>query len=218
MKKSGSHTQLQTLIRSFDHFENQIFLTFDDGPNDHSTSRVLDVLKSRSVPATFFLVGQDVRPQLKLVQRLVSEGHQLGNHSWDHLYANYFSSETRLREWVGRVNQEFRDLQLPESVGFRPPAGVVTPPLVKALASLREPLILWNERFFDAVFQWGRARADRSARRLSGGSIVLLHDGQKAERIEAFCETLDHYITSLRARGFEFAALTREICLTESGF
>ncbi len=206
------------MIRAFPHFDRQIFLTFDDGPNDQSTARVLDVLKARSVPATFFIVGQDLRPQLKLVRRMVSEGHALGNHSWDHLYANYFSNEARLSGWVARVNEELRALELPESVGFRPPAGVVTPPLLKALTALREPLILWNERFFDAVFAWGRARADRSARRLSGGSIVLLHDGQKPERIEGFCATLDHYITSLRARGFEFVPLTREMCLAASRF
>ncbi len=205
------------MIRSLSNFERSVFLTFDDGPKGESTKRVLDVLAEKSVPATFFLIGKELGPQRGLVDRMVGEGHALGNHSWDHAYSNYFSSTERMKKWVTKVSDEFRRLDLPEAVGFRPPAGVVTPPVRRALSELREPLVLWNERFFDSVFEWGRARAERSARLLIGGSVVLLHDAQRPERIDGFCRTLEVYIDAVRARGFDFAPLTREICLSGEG-
>lgn len=201
------------MIRSLSEHDRKVFLTFDDGPNGESTERVLDVLREKNVPATFFLIGKSVRTQSGLVRRMVREGHALGNHSWDHAYGTYFTSTNRMKMWVSRVTEEFKNLNLPEPVGFRPPAGVITPQVLWALRELDEPLIMWNERFFDTVFAWGRARAERSARSLAGGSVVLLHDGQRASRVDGFCKALSAYIDSVRLRGFEFAPLTRAMCL-----
>jgi hypothetical protein len=77
------------------------------------------------------------------------------------------------------------------------------------LREKQEPLILWNVRFYDAVFEWTPDKAERSARRLKPGSIVLLHDRQAPGKIESFCRTLDGYIQKIKARGLTLRALSR---------
>ncbi len=200
------------MIRAIPHRDKSVFLTFDDGPDGDNTERVLDVLREQRVRATFFLIAQKLRGQERLVRRMIEEGHTVGNHSWDHGYRNYFRSRENLKNWIVSAREEFNRLGLPEPVGFRPPAGVITPGLKHVLGELREPLVLWNERFYDGVWAWDAGKAMRSAARIEGGSVVLLHDRQKAGRGPEFCRTLNAYIERVRARGLEFEPLSRELC------
>lgn len=201
------------MIRRIASRPESVFLTFDDGPSVSGTRSVLDILEKHGAKATFFLIGTNVRSQPDLAFEVVNRGHAIGNHSWDHQYKNYFRGRLHLREWIQTTDREFASQGLPASVGFRPPAGVVIPPLVRAVRDLQEPMILWNERFYDSVFPWTEAKARRSAGRLQGGSIVLLHDRQPASRVGAFCRTLDTYLASLGARGLKCESLTRDLCL-----
>jgi peptidoglycan/xylan/chitin deacetylase (PgdA/CDA1 family) len=189
-----------------------IFLTFDDGPDGDNTARVLDLLKARDAKATFFLIANKIRGQEPLVERMVREGHALGNHSWDHRYRNYFRGSQTIQRWVTSAADEFRRAGLPEPVGFRPPAGIVTPLVKKALRELNEPMVLWNERFYDSVRPWTPEKARRSVARLSGGSVVLLHDRRRVGCDSDFFATLELYIDQLQAHGFKLEPLTRAIC------
>ncbi len=200
------------MIRAISHRETSVFLTFDDGPDGDNTERVLDVLRERRVRATFFLIADKIQGQESLVRRMINEGHSIGNHSWDHRYRNYFWGRESLKHWIVSAREEFHRLKLPEPVGFRPPAGVVTPRLKRVLDELREPLVLWNERFYDGVWAWNHEKAMRSAGTIEGGSVVLLHDRQRAGRGPEFCRTLSAYIERVRARGFDFEPLSRELC------
>lgn len=203
------------MIRRIVSRPHSIFLTFDDGP-DEGTSGVLDVLRDKGAKATFFLVAEKLLAHEDVVRRMVAEGHAIGNHSWDHRYRNFFRGSASLVDWIEKSERGFKEMNLPQPVGFRPPAGVVTPPLKRILAERHEPLVLWNERFFDAVWEWTPAKAEKSAAKLEGGSVVLLHDRQPAGREEKFCRTLSLYIDHLRARGFQFEALTRSLCETKA--
>lgn len=140
---------------------------------------------------------------------MVDEGHALGNHSWDHRYRNYFFGAHAMRRWIEHTRLELRALGLPQAVGFRPPAGVVTPVVKRVARDLGEPLVLWDERFYDAVWPWTEAKARRSAARLRGGEIVLLHDRQPGERGERFAEVLALYLDLLQERGFDLVPLQR---------
>lgn len=159
----------------------EIYLTFDDGPHPEVTPRVLDVLEEHHAKATFFLVGDQVGRHLSIAQEIVKRGHSIGNHSNDHDYRHYFHGERHLRDWVERSQQELQQRLGVKLVGFRPPAGVVTPPLVRAVRSLGLPLILWSRRFFDTRFAFTPARALRAARTAAAGDIFLLHDRNNAD-------------------------------------
>ncbi len=199
------------VTRSIASAQRQVYLTFDDGPDPFSTPRVLDVLAEFQAHATFFLIAEKASAQPQLVQRILQAGHSIGNHSLDHRYGIFFQGSAALKNWIEQSEREFVAMGLPERVGFRPPAGVVTPPLHRALRELNEPLVLWNERFYDTVIPWSAARARRSAVRLREGSIVLLHDRQREKRIDSFCVVLAEYLQSLAARGLQMAPLTRHL-------
>lgn len=78
-----------------------IYLTFDDGPAGKVTTNILDILKEESVPATFFLIGEQIKGQEKLVQRIYNEGHSLGLHSMSHKKGCLYSSnQTFLKEML----------------------------------------------------------------------------------------------------------------------
>lgn len=202
------------MIRSLPARRNEIYLTFDDGPAVGGTPAVLDVLARENIQATFFLIADRARAEHDLLARIRREGHAIGNHSLDHKYRHYFRSGWGLEAWVEASEGAFASLGVNDLVGFRPPAGICTPPLVRLLQQKNEPLVLWTHRFYDAVFEWTRGRAFRAFSSLKAGDIVLLHDRQSAARIDPFCDVLTAWVREARRRGFEFAPLTREGCLS----
>lgn len=191
--------------------EKFVYLTFDDGPDPSATPAVLDCLAELNAPATFFLVAEKLAWFPDLVRRICENGHAVGNHSLDHRYRVFFRSGHAMKEWIKEAEQEFRRHGL-ESVGFRPPAGIRTPPLHRALHALDLPLVMWSERFFDTRRVWSRARADHALQRLTPGAIILLHDRQRPERLGTFLDTLRHFIIQARAMGFEFRSLSSDVC------
>lgn len=200
-------------VRRIESRDKILYLTFDDGPEPRSTPAVLEILSQKSVPATFFLIAQKARSFPDLSRRLIAEGHAIGNHSLDHGYRNFFSSRARLVQWIVDAEEIFRGMKV-EPVGFRPPAGVVTPNLRRALAELDLPLVLWSTRFFDTRFMWTREKAAGVLGRLEAGGIVLLHDRQSPRRLATFLDTLAYFVDSARAQGFEFRRLDRSLCLS----
>lgn len=195
------------IIRKLSSEPHSVYLTFDDGPDPVGTPRVLDILAQQGVKATFYLVAEKARANRDLLMRIRAEGHAIGNHSWDHRYRNYFRGPDHLERWMKRASDEFESLGVGPVSGFRPPAGVITPALIKAARRLNLPLVLWNERFYDAVLPWTFAKASESAKRLKPGSIVLLHDRQSPAQADRFCQILSSYITRLKDRGFNFDKL-----------
>lgn len=188
---------------------NRVFLTFDDGPNESFTPRLLAFLAERKVSATFFLVAERARRLPELASALGRGGHILGNHSLDHRYSHFFRSATHLERWVDRAQEELTRLTGQEPIAFRSPAGVRTPELSAALAVCRLPLVHWSHRYFDTVFDFTARKARRAATRLQAGDILLLHDVPH-RRPDAFLRALDLLISRLRERGLEPCALQKE--------
>lgn len=161
--------------------QREIYLTFDDGPHPEVTPRLLDLFDELNAKSTFFLVGEHVRRHRTIAERIVARGHAVGNHSGDHAYHHYFRGQRHLRAWVERSQDELTNALGVKLVGFRPPAGVLTPPLVRAVKSLGLPLILWSRRFFDTRFAFTPKRATRAAVSAVPGDIFLLHDRNNAD-------------------------------------
>ena len=203
----------QPIVRRIENSERALYLTFDDGPDSVGTPLVLEVLRQHQVPATFFLVAEKAQSEKDLLEKIRRGGHAIGNHSLDHGYRSFFLGQTVMLEWIQKAETVFKNLGI-EPVGFRPPAGIRTPELHRALSKLGIPLVLWDERFYDTRFSWTIERANRSLARINPGAIILLHDRQKAARVIEFTETLSFFIAEGQKRGFQFRALSRELCET----
>lgn len=184
--------------------------TFDDGPHRGSTEPVLESLGRHGIHATFFVIAEKAQKEVSFTREIQSAGHAIGNHSLDHRYSRFFGGRRALREWIATAETNLSQVLGEPTVGFRPPAGVRTPELHKALKEIRMPLILWNTRFYDAVFPWTVSRAMKSVGRARSGDIVLLHDRQEQTALPSFIKTLDCYLSEAKAAGFEFGILTRE--------
>jgi peptidoglycan/xylan/chitin deacetylase (PgdA/CDA1 family) len=181
-----------------------IALTFDDGPNEVWTPRVLDTLKANNVRATFFVLGQAVRPVSNMFRRILAEGHEVGTHSWRHDAFTRFTDQQIISDLQ-------RCLQVMRAEGatvrcFRPPYGAHNARVDADARSLGLHVILWDVDPDD----WKRPGADAIFNRIMKGArdkvIVLMHDGP-AHR-EQTLAALQRLIPALRKQGYEFLTVS----------
>lgn len=188
--------------------EKVAYLTFDDGPNPAVTPALLDLLDETGSQATFFVVGEKAAKNKSLLLEMVRRGHSIGDHSWDHRYHYFFGSEKRLGDWILRSQKSLEELGIPP-IGFRSPAGVVTPRLVETLTRFGIPLIHWNRRYFDTTFAFTASKAKRAANKLMAGDILLLHDGNCRSPL-TFLNSIRQLCERGKQRGYTFGALGKD--------
>jgi peptidoglycan/xylan/chitin deacetylase (PgdA/CDA1 family) len=179
-------------------------LTFDDGPHPDFTPRILDILEAKGVPATFCAIGTQVQAHPELVQRIVDGGHQLCNHTLDHVEG----LEARPRDEIEREVQGGRDAIVDaggEAPAFyRPPGGSLGPAIYEVAAEHDEAILYWSLDPRD----WKKPSRDQLlvdvVNHLAPGEIILLHDGG-GDR-EATVAALPAIIDYARALGYTFVA------------
>lgn len=193
----------RTLIASSD--PNEIALTFDDGPNDGYTERLLDILARHNAKASFFLIGRFARNRASLVRRIREAGHIVGNHTWTHPRL-MFSSPARIREELSSTNAALEDIFGEAVRYFRPPHGARNPIVLRIAHELGLTPVLWNV----TVFDWKPTPAEgllqkmengiRINQRRRRGSNLLLHDGgdaaigvDRSRTIDATAALLEKY-------------------------
>ena len=185
----------------------RVYLTFDDGPQEGATSQVLDLLHKMNAKPTFFVIVDKVRNHSSLAQEILKAGHSIGNHSKNHRYRSFLGSQEVLKTWISESEEELTQILGQKSIGFRPLAGIVTPPLVRVLRDLKLPMYLWSHRFFDTALGFQPLMAKRSADGIRGGEIILLHDAQKSTRLPDFLKTLEFYLAAIKNKGYSFIQL-----------
>ena len=200
------------IVRQIKTQEREIYLTFDDGPDVFSTPHVLKVLSEKNVKATFFVVAEKAKKNIQLLNEILGQGHAIGNHSLDHTYGVFFRGRKKMLKWIQDSELVLVDLGIKSHVGFRPPNGIVTPKLVSVLEELQIPLVLWNQRYYDAIIPWTKKRALQLIPNFTPGSVILLHDRQSEKKCSDFCEVLGAWIDEVKAQGFKFGLLSRELC------
>src|SRR5258706_1730219 len=186
-----------------------VALTFDDGPSP-DTERILDVLRAYEASATFFMVGREVESFPGIAQRVVAEGHEVGNHSYSHpSYLFQRASETHAQ--IRRAQRV-----IAETIGVRPqiarpPYGVRTPAYFRATRALDLQTVQWDVAGFDWKRITPREIANNVLRQARPGSIILLHDGDSAEKNtrKNTVEALPLIIKGLRDRDLQIAPLSR---------
>jgi peptidoglycan-N-acetylglucosamine deacetylase len=155
----------------------QLALTYDDGPNDPYTFRLLEVLARHNVRATFFLIGRYVVQRPDIVRELTKAGHAIGNHSFSHPNLIFTSRERAKRELekCGEVLQEA--IGKPVSL-FRPPFGGRRPGTLRLARELGLEPIMWSATGYDWRGKPAEYIESRIRRQLRGGDVILLHDGE----------------------------------------
>ena len=177
------------------HRERSVYLTFDDGPIPEATPFILDTLKEHGVHATFFMVGDNVRKHPELYQRILDEGHQIGNHTHNHISGLRRS----LHEYSYNVEKANAYIQ---SHLFRPPHGWMRLPQY-ALLSRKYKVVMWDLVTRD-YSKWMTAEDifNNVKRYARNGSIITFHDSLKS--IEKLKIALPKSILWLKEQGYEF--------------
>jgi peptidoglycan/xylan/chitin deacetylase (PgdA/CDA1 family) len=168
-------------------------LTFDDGPHPDTTPLILDILKAHNAKATFFVVGQAAKQHPEVLERIMREGHELGNHTFDHPSLPRLSAS----EIATQVTRCAAVIPPQERQWFRPPYGHLTAAICLQLRPLKQQVVTWTFHCED----WSETSAEpileRFNKRLSPGSIVLFHDALYSQSPQdnpdrtALCGALD---------------------------
>ena len=188
-----------------------IAMTFDDGPHPRNTPRLLDILKRRNVKATFYVVGPNAKRYPAIMQRIVAEGHEIGNHTMTHRKLRGLPDSV-----VKQELQETHDIILqvtgkaPRS--FRPPYGAFdTAQRQMIFNEFGYPTVLWNVDPED----WKRPGVSVVTRRLIDGArpggILLAHDIH-SPTIDAMPSTLN----GLLNRGYQFVTFSQLVGLEKA--
>ena len=154
----------------------RLALTFDDGPNDPHTLRLLEVLAKHNVRGTFFLIGRYVDERPDIVREIAAAGHVIGNHTYTHPNL-IFASARQVRSQISECERALSAAVGEHSRLFRPPFGGRRPATLRVARSLGLQPVMWNVSGLD----WKGHSADyvegRVVKQIRGGDVILLHDG-----------------------------------------
>ena len=182
--------------------EKKIAITFDDGPNPEFTLGVLNILKRHNAKATFFCIGQNIEKHPEILKAIAENGHDIGNHSFSHdLMIDFNSTEN----WLSEIKQT--DKAIHKVIGkkttlFRPPFGVTTPKLAKALKVTEHKVIGWNIRSYDTMIKNPKQIVKSITKQIKPGAIILLHDKQSN-----VLHVLEHLLQFLQKQDYQSVTL-----------
>jgi len=163
----------------------EVALTFDDGPTEF-TPKFLDLLKEHQVKATFFCIGKQVEKYPETFQRIIAEGHTIGNHTLSHANSTGFLSASKMIEEIEKCDDVIKNSGNITTHLYRPPFGVTNPNIAKAIKRTHKVSIGWNVRSLDTIIDDEKKIYSRVTKSLKKGSIILLHDtSEKTFRVLA---------------------------------
>jgi peptidoglycan-N-acetylglucosamine deacetylase len=186
--------------------QREVYLTFDDGPVYGPTEFVLEELKKHSAKATFFCIGDNIRKHPEVFKRIITDGHAIGNHTFNHLSGwstnneryldNIQQFETVYRNYLGSFTEPSRL--------FRPPYGRIKRSQINALSDYK--IVMWDVLSFDFEKNLSAERCfQNTLRAVRPGSIIVFHDSMKAEKNMTYA--LPRLLTALREKGFAFKTI-----------
>ncbi|HEY0743754.1 MAG TPA: polysaccharide deacetylase family protein [Chryseosolibacter sp.] len=179
-----------------------VYLTFDDGPIPGPTEFVLDELRNFGVKATFFCIGDNVRKHPGVFSRIVTEGHTVGNHTFNHL-SGWGSDDVHYLDNIEKFENIVADKMVSSRL-FRPPYGRIKRSQIKSLRDFR--IIMWDVLAFDFSKNLRPETCFRKTRdAVRDGSIIVFHDSLKAERNMVYA--FPRLVADLLDQGYSFKTL-----------
>ena len=196
----------------------QIALTYDDGPNDPHTMRLLEVLERHGVKATFFMIGRYVRQRPEIARAVAAAGHVIGNHTFTHpnlIFAGGKEAGRQLEE----CEQALSEVVGEHSTLFRPPFGGRTPWVLEVARGRGLQAVMWSITGSD----WNPTTPEqieaKVKKHVRGGDVILLHDGghlqMGADRAATVAAT-ERLITRYKGEGFDFVTVEQMLRSQES--
>ncbi|MDD3321080.1 MAG: glycosyltransferase [Paludibacter sp.] len=191
----------------------KIAITFDDGPNEDYTPQILDILKKKHVPATFFVIGINIENNIPLIKRIYKEGHEIGNHTFTHPNLE-ITSDDRERIELRSTRLLLESILGHSTILFRPPYNTDAEP--KNLFQMRSLAVANNENFISVTSfidpnDWEEdipsdSIVARAIEHQKAGNIILLHDagGNRTQTIKALPQIIDYY----RSHGYSFVTVS----------
>ena len=191
----------------------QIALTYDGGPNDPHTLRLLEILARHEVKATFFLIGHYVSQRPDIAREVAKAGHVIGNHTFTHPLL-IFKSAAEIRRELSSCRAAIRDAIGEHSNLFRPPFGGRRPATLSIARELGLEPIMWNVTGYDWNAPPAAVIQQKVTKQIRGGDVILLHDGghkqMGADRSQTVQAT-DHLIKKYKQEGYSFVTIPEMI-------
>lgn len=176
-----------------------VALTFDDGPNQESTRKILGTLKQHEVKGTFFMLGTQVEKYPEVVKEVSASGHEIGNHTTNHRDLMGLSKKEQQEE-IKKTDQLIKEITGKESTYLRPPYGSFDTNNKK---SFGKPLALWNVDSQDWTVREGSQIKQNVLSTMLPQSIVLFHD-----IYQETANSLDDIIQELKRENYEFVTVS----------
>ena len=183
-----------------------IYLTFDCGFENGNTAAILDALKKHDAKACFFVVGNYLETAPDLVQRMVEEGHLVGNHTYHHPDMSKIGDMASFQQEIGAVEEKFRQItgqDMPKY--YRPPQGKFNESNLKMAQELGYQTIFWSLAYVDWYTDKQPTQEEAYQKllpRIHPGAIVLLHVTSQTNG-----EIMDELLTKWEEQGYTFGAL-----------
>lgn len=191
-----------SLVWNLPNNKKKIYLTFDDSPTPNFTNWILDLLSSLNIKATFFCVGDSAVKHPKIITEMISQGHEIGNHSYSHKNA-----------WFTSTNKYITDIEkcksvLPKTSLFRPPYGKLYPWQIRKIKQ-HYKIIIWDILAYDFDKKITSKKIKSNVlNNVEDGSIIVFHDNKKSEKI--LKESLEEILINLKEKGFVFSLFSSD--------
>jgi len=180
-----------------------IYLTFDDGPTSIITNWVLEELKKHNGKATFFCIGKNIEQYPKIAQKIINDGHTIGNHTQNHLNGWFTKTNAYVAD-VEQANQQIN--KLTNQRFFRPPYGKIKKSQATALQKLGYKIVMWDVLSADFDTTITKQKCLKNVmKNTNNGSIIVFHDSVKAS--ESLKYVLPKVLDYFTKKGFEFKSL-----------
>ena len=178
--------------------QKRIYLTFDDGPTPGVTDKVLDILKQFGAKATFFCLGRNVEKHTDLYNKILHEGHAVGNHTYSHL-----------KGWYSKNKIYFDDISLAshyvKSKLFRPPYGMIKTSQLRRLKK-HYNIVMWDVMSYDFDSRISEEECYRLvSTQYKKGSIIVFHDSSKCWKKLFY--VLPRFLEKLSEEGYKFSSI-----------
>ncbi len=185
---------------------NSVYLTFDDGPIPEVSQWVLDLLKQEDIKATFFCIGENIQKHPEIFNRIVTENHAVGNHTFNHLNGWKTSTKDYLVNFE-LCERTIQKSKIKNQKIFRPPYGKISPSQSKAIRKKGYKIIMWDIISYDFDIKTSSEKCMQNVlENVESGSIIVFHDSLKAKTNLKY--TLPKVIKNLKEKGFTFEVIS----------
>jgi peptidoglycan/xylan/chitin deacetylase (PgdA/CDA1 family) len=194
--------------------KNKVFLTFDDGPIPEITEWTLEQLKKYDAKATFFCIGNNIEKHPDIFNNIITHGHAIGNHTFNHLNGwknsteDYIENVKLCQSQISNPKSHPSDSELAQQILnlFRPPYGKIKPSQSRILRKLGYKIIMWDILSYDFDQTITPEKClDNVLKNVVNGSIIVFHDNVKAEQNLKYA--LPKTLAFLKEKGFVCAKI-----------